>query len=144
MRRVPPEADRGPEHRGNPVAFKLSRYEDQAKLSVYLGLLGIAAACCAAFLILQRFELTTFYVTYNPQKPLLPVIGGGLLIGLAAGVCGFFLGLNGAGQKRNTRSRLSWQGFFLSALAIMFTLSTAVFFYFTRNPVVPPQPFGAQ
>ncbi len=122
------------------MAFKLSKYEDQAKLSVYLGLLGIAAACAAAFLLWRRFEPTTFYVSFNPQRPFRQVLIGGLLVGLAAGVCGFFIGLNSAGQKRNTLSRLAWQGFFLSALAIMFVLSAGIFFFFTQNPIIPPPP----
>ncbi len=121
------------------MAFKLSRYEDQAKLSLYLGVLGMACVLVIAVLFQQRFDRVTFFVSFNPNRPFLPVVGAGLALGLAAGVIGFFVALNSAGQKRNTRSKLAWQSFFLNALVITLILCAAIFLFYTRNPLLPIQ-----
>ena len=57
-----------------------------------------------------------------------------LFVSLCAGVVGLFIGLNSAGQRRNTRSQLSWLGFFLNAGIIALAVCAVVFFYFARNP----------
>ena len=117
------------------MALKLSKYEDQARLSVYLGMLGILAVLGAVVMMYTHFEATTFYVYFNPNKSFVMLLVLGLLGGLVVSVIGFFLGLNSAGQKRNTRSRLSWQGFFLNAIVITLLLSAAIFFVFTRYAI---------
>ncbi|MEW6252359.1 MAG: hypothetical protein AB1716_17105 [Planctomycetota bacterium] len=122
------------------MTFKLSRYEDQAKLSFYLGLLGLAAVAGVMFLLFRNFDLTTFYVSYDPKRSFLPVLGAGMLVGLVAAGVGFFMSLNSAGQKRNTLSRLAWQAFFLNAIVITCLLSAGLFFMFTRYQVVAKPP----
>ena len=117
------------------MALKLKTYEDQAKLSVALGALGVLAAAAMIALLVWKFDHVTFFVTYNSQGPFLPILGLGLLGGLAAGVTGFFVGLHSAGQRRNTRSALAWQGFFLNAIVLTLVISAAAFFFFTRNSV---------
>jgi hypothetical protein len=119
--------------RGNTVAFK--SYEDQAKLSVGLAILGGLAALGVLILMCRNFDAASFYVTYNRKSLWLPLLAGGLLVGLGAGTVGFLVGLNSAGQRRNKRSGLSWQGFFLNALVLTVVLAAAIFFVFTRNPV---------
>jgi uncharacterized membrane protein len=76
-------------------------------------------------------------VTYNPNGFWLPTLGVGILVALAAAAIGFFVALNSAGQRRNTRSALAWQAFFVNAVIITVVLSAALFFLFTRNPFVP-------
>jgi hypothetical protein len=117
------------------VALKLKTYEDQAKLSVALGVLGALAAAALVALLVWKFDHVTFFVTYNSQGPFLPIFGLGFLGGLATGVTGFFVGLHSAGQRRNTLSSLAWQGFFLNALVLTIVVSAAAFFFFTRNSV---------
>lgn len=119
------------------MAFKVKTYEDQAKLSVWLGALGGLAILGVLFLMFRNFDRATFYVTYNPSGFWLPTLGVGLLVALVASTIGFFVALNSAGQRRNTRSVLSWQAFFLNAAIITVTLSAAAFFVFTRNPFTP-------
>jgi hypothetical protein len=118
------------------VAFNLKSYENQAKLSVYLAVLGGLAALGVIGLMGRNFDRISFFVTYNPKGFWLPLVGTGLLLGLGAGTAGFFVGLHSAGQRRNPRSALSWKGFFLNALVIMIMLSAGIFFYFTRNAMV--------
>ena len=117
------------------MALKLKTYEDQAKLSLYLGVLAALVAAAVVALLARNFDRTTFYVTYNAQGTWLPLLGAGMLGGLIAGTVGFFVALNSAGQRRNTRSKLSWQAFFLNAVVITVLLATVAFFVFTRNAV---------
>lgn len=110
-------------------------YEDQAKLSVVLSVLGALATVGVIVLMLRNFDAGSFYVSYNPKTLWLPMVGVGILVGLSAGTVGFFVALNSAGQKRNKNSGLSWQGFFLNALVLTVILSACVFFFFTRNAI---------
>jgi hypothetical protein len=119
------------------MALNLRTYENQAKASVYLGLLAALAALVVIALIAWKFDRTSFYVTFNARGLYLPLIGLGLIVGGGAGTAGFFIGLSSAGQRRNTLSGLSWKGFFLNALVLTIVLAAAIFFYFTRNALVP-------
>jgi len=117
------------------MVLKVKTYEDQAKLSVILAIVGALATVGAVGLMLRNFDATGFFVSYRSNGPWLPIVGAGLLVGLGAGVGGFFIALNSAGQRRNKRSALSWQAFFLNALVVTVVLSACIFFYFTRNAV---------
>lgn len=117
------------------MALNLKTYEGQTVLSTALAVLGALASVGAWGLLVRRFDRTAFYVSFNTEGLFQPVLALGLLVGLAAGVIGFFMALNSAGQKRNTRSALAWKSFFLNALVIALALSAVVFFFFTRNPV---------
>jgi uncharacterized membrane protein len=117
------------------VASKLNTYENQAKLSVLLGIVGFAALLSVIVMMRKNFDSATFYTTYNTESLWLPLFGGGLLVGLGVATVGFFIGLNSAGQRRNTQSSLAWKGFFLNAIVITCLLTAAIFFFFTRNSV---------
>jgi hypothetical protein len=117
------------------VASKLNTYENQAKLSVVLGLVGSAALLGVIVMMRKNFDAATFYITYNTASLWLPLLGSGLLVGLLAGAAGFFVALNSAGQRRNIQSSLAWKGFFLNAIVITGLLAASIFFYFTRNSV---------
>jgi hypothetical protein len=118
------------------VSFNLKSYEDQAKLSMGLAVLGGVVVLGVIVLLGRNFDRVAFFVNYNPKGIWLPLVGAGILLSLLAGTVGFFIGLNSAGQRRNARSALSWKGFFLNALVIIVTLSTGIFFYFTRNAIL--------
>ncbi len=112
---------------------KLNTYEKQARLSVRLA--GVGGAATLAVLILLGRNYHESWVNYSPHGKWFLAFGGALFVGLVTGLIGFFVGLNSAGQRRNTLSRLSWTGFFLSALVITLIVSAAIFFFFTRNSV---------
>lgn len=117
------------------AARKQFTFEQQARLSVILAAVGAVSWAGTVGLLLRNFTPQTFWVTYNPKSLYLPVLGLTLLVSLAASAAGFFIGLHSAGQRRNTRSGLSWLGFFLSAGLLTLSLCAALFFYFARNPV---------
>ena len=119
------------------MAFKIKTYEGQAKLSVILAVIGGFFALVALGGILRNFDPSTGWVRYGTKGIFMPALGGCLMLALALAAIGFFVGLNSAGQRRNKRSRLSWTGFFLNALVIMFALCAGVFFLFTRHGIAP-------
>ncbi|TWT44802.1 hypothetical protein RAS1_12200 [Phycisphaerae bacterium RAS1] len=119
------------------MALNLKSYEGQARASVGLAIAGALFAVCGAYFIVSAFDRDLFAVVYDPKSKRLPAIGGCLLLSLAAGAAGFFLGLNGAGQKRNKQPQLSWTGFFLNAAVLTLALSAGVFFYFTKYAMMP-------
>ncbi len=110
--------------------------ENQAKLSVILAVVGGVGALAAVVLLGKNFtDLSTFWVRYNPKGKWLPMLAACLFLALGAGGAGFFIGLNSAGERRNTRSRLAWIGFFASAGVLMLAVCAAIFFYFARHKV---------
>ena len=115
--------------------LKLKTYEDQAKLSVLLGLIGLLAAFGAIVAIAYAFRADGFFTLYRPGSFRLPAIAGGVLLGLAGGGGAFLLGLLTAGQRRNKAIRLSWTGFFLGAGAMTLAMSAGLFFYLTRQAI---------
>lgn len=118
------------------VALNLKSYEGQARASVALAVVGGVCALGALYFIGSAFDRELFAVVYDPKSKRLPAIGGSLLLALASGVAGFFMGLNGAGQKRNKQPQLSWTGFFLNAAVLTVALSAGVFFYFTKYAMI--------
>ena len=113
----------------------LKSYESQAAISVILAGLGVLGAMVAMYCVLKGFDWQVFMLTYNRKGPRLIVLGASLFVSLAAGVIGFFVGLNSAGQRRNKKSRLAWIGFFANATLISLALMLAIFFVLTRNAV---------
>ncbi|MCK4341904.1 MAG: hypothetical protein KAY37_09305 [Phycisphaerae bacterium] len=113
-------------------------YENQATLSIVLAAVGGVAFLLAAGLLWRNFtDFETFWVSFNPKSMYQPLLGLVLFIALAVGAVGFFIGLNSAGQRRNTRSRLSWLGFFLNAGVIALALCAGIFFVIARHPFIP-------
>ena len=116
---------------------KTNRYERQAKASVILAAAGAVFMLAGAFFVLDAFDWENRWVAYNPQTLRFPAIAGALLLGLAGGTGGFFVGLNSAGQRLNKKSKLSWMGFFVGAAVIALSLSCAAFFYLTKYAITP-------
>jgi hypothetical protein len=119
------------------VALTLKSYESQSKLSLGLAVLGGVAAVGVLFLMHRNFDAASFYLTYNPKASWLIIVGLGIFVALASSTVGFFVALHSAGQRRNKRSALAWQAFFLNAIIITITLCAACFLWYTRNPLVP-------
>ncbi len=114
--------------------MNLRDFGTQARLSVILAIAGAVSAITAIALIARNFDATTFWVIYNPKRPL----GAALMAALAASVVasglGLWAGFNSAGQRRNPNPQLSWTGFFASAAAMTVALGAAIFFVITQNP----------
>ena len=117
------------------MALNLQKYENQAKLSVILAIVGGAAALAAIALLLRNFDTGDRYVYYRATGLWFPALGASLAMALLTSTAAFFLGLASASKRRNTATGVSWTGFFLSAITITVTLSAALFFIFTRSPV---------
>jgi hypothetical protein len=114
------------------VRLDLKAYENQARLSIMLGVISAAAALAGAALVAQRFSFEHFWTSYNAKTIRLPMILATILVALVAGAAGVLLGLNSAGQRRNSKSKLSWTGFFLNAGMITLALCVFVFFWITK------------
>ncbi len=85
--------------------MNLKTYEGQTILSTALAVLGAVASVATWGLLVRRFDRTAFYVSFNSEGLFQPVLGLGLLVGLGAGVIGFFMALKSAGHKRNNALR---------------------------------------
>lgn len=115
------------------MAFNLKTYEGQAKASVILAVISLLCSITAAVGILQRFSFEQFEIILKSKRfaMIMAVIG----VAVIAGAIGFFMGLSGAGEKRNKASQLSWMGFFLNAGVITLALSLLAFFYLTKTVI---------
>jgi hypothetical protein len=117
------------------VAIDLRKFENQARVSVYLAILGAISCLVGLVAMLQRFDAQNFMITYNSKRMFHYAFAATLAVALACAVIGCGFGFNSAGQRRNKATRLSWIGFFVNAAIIALTLMTGVFFLFTRNAV---------
>ncbi len=115
------------------AGFSLRKYETQARVSVAAALASIVPLGALAFFILQPLDSDLFI--YYGAKRGIAIYGAGLLALSLAGA-GFAFGLNSAGQRRNDVPRMSWLGFFLSALIITITLMLLLFFRSRGESVV--------
>lgn len=117
------------------MAKEAFTFETQARWSVVLAVLGGLASMAALGLIAYQYRaaerITPFSTSGMWVWAFLAAVGAAL----ACSAGGFALGLNSAGQKRNTRSGASWMGFFLSAGAATIALCVALFFWMTRLSV---------
>lgn len=117
------------------MALNLHKYENQARLSVGLAVVGGVATLTAIALLMKNFDIESRYTYYSPTGSWFPALGVSLGVGLLSSTFGFFVGLASAGKRRNTATSMSWTGFFLGAACITLALCAGLFFYFTRSPV---------
>ncbi len=115
------------------MALDIKSYEGQARLSVILGAVGGLGVILAAGLMGRNYNATSNWIVYSPASMWFYAFGASLGLGLLASSFGFFIGLNSAGQKRNTQNRLSWIGFFVSAFTLTLGMCAASLFYFFRQ-----------
>ena len=116
-------------------------YEDQAKLSVVLAVVGGVCVLASTVFILQRFDFRNFWIVYNPRSLRLFAIGIPLAAAMGASGIGFLIGLNSAGQRLNKKNKLSWTGFFLNATVITLALCCGIFFWLAKY-AIPIKPAG--
>lgn len=114
------------------MAEKLNAHEKQAKLSLLLAGISILFAVGLTGLIFRNFHAQFFEVIYDANGRFYPIILATIAVAGITSAIGFLIGLNSAGQKRNTLSKLSWQGFFVNAIALTLTLCMALFFFLTK------------
>lgn len=103
-----------------------------------LAMAGGLAVFAAAFLIGRNFRWENRWTVFSTDTLYQPVLGAVLLAALTFSAAGFFLGLNSAGQKRNTQSSLAWLAFFVNASVITAAICCGLFFALTRYPMAPP------
>lgn len=108
-------------------------YETQGAVSIALALLAGVAALTAIALLARNYRPDAGYTLYSPRSMWFPMVMASLLGGIALSAAGLGLGLNSAGQKRNTQSGRAWIGFFLSAATLAVLLIEGLFFFFTRQ-----------
>lgn len=117
------------------MALNLHKYENQARLSVAMAVVGLVGCVGAVALLVRNFNPADRFVYYGASSMYLPLLGVMLLVSLGGGAIGFFVGISSAGQRRNKAANVAWAGFFLSAAVITLALCAGIFFYFTRNAV---------
>lgn len=117
------------------MAFNLKKLENQAVLSVILAIVGGVCAVGGIGIILWKFKWQQFMLPFRASGMLQPAVLGSLALSIGIGIAGFGVGFNSAGEKRNSKSRLSWIGFFLNAGVLALALIAAVFFMIVREPI---------
>lgn len=115
------------------MRVKLSSYEGQALLSVVLAGMGGLFVILAAAFIIGAFNREHFEILYRQGSPRFFSIVLSLAVAGFSSAIGFILGLNSAGQRRNTASARSWRGFFANAVVVTLSMALVVFFYFTAQ-----------
>lgn len=118
------------------MAEKRNTYEKQSQLSLLLAGVSALFTVGLAGLMYKNFHREYFEIIYAANGKWYPIVLGVIALGLVSGGIGFLIGLNSAGQKRNTKSKLAWQGFFGNALTVTLTLCLALFFLLTRQPLL--------
>lgn len=117
------------------MAAKANTFEKQALLSVAAGAVGLFATFGALAIMLPRFKFGEFSVVMSQEGKAYPALLAAVALACLAGAVGFFSGFNSAGNRRNSKSNLSWTGFFLSSGVLVLALSTFLVFWFAREIV---------
>ncbi len=120
------------------MAAKANAHEKQAMLSVAAGAVGMVATLAAIAIIFRNFKWAEFSVVMAQQGKAYPLAMAAILVACLAGAVGFLTGFNSAGQRRNSKSNLSWAGFFLSAAVLTLAMSTFLIFWFSKEIVKMP------
>lgn len=110
----------------------LSSYENQARLSVGLAVLAALATVGLVVITGRNYEREIGQIVYGEGSKFMLIWLPAFLVAFLAGVMGLALGFMGAGQKRNTNSKLSWTGFFLNAAILTMALSVGVIFFLLK------------
>jgi len=100
--------------------FSLRRYDTQALVSVILALISVVCLIGLALCVFRNMNWSEFVIYHGPRRKPIVMVAGAITMLLS--VCGFGLGYNSAGQRRNDKQQLSWLGFFVSALVMCLTL----------------------
>lgn len=119
------------------MARKVRRnpHETQAKLATLMAAIGALCVLVLIVGVFHRFDFGEFTVLYKAGSLRYYGILGATLLGVGTGAIGFFVGLNSAGQQRNSLSKLAWFAFFSSAGVILMTLCLFVVFWFAKESV---------
>lgn len=114
------------------MAKKLNSFERQASLSITLAL--IAGFCALGLLaaVVTAFDTDVMGVKYRSNSWRFYFIVFSTAGALAASAIGGLVALNSAGQKSNSRSSLSWMGFFANSGAFTLTACTFIGFWFLK------------
>ena len=115
--------------------FSLRRYEDQALASVVLAAVAVLGLIPLTVIVFRHFNAEQRWIMYNPRTVrLISVLAFAAFSG-GFGFLGFVLGINSAGQRRNTRQGLSWLGFALGAGGMLLALLLLACFWLLKQPI---------
>jgi hypothetical protein len=94
--------------------FSLRRYDTQARVGVFFGILSLLSLLGFAGLILtSNMDWGEYSFSYGARRRLAMLGATAVTLGLGAAALGF--GYNSAGQRRNDQQGLSWLAFFIGA-----------------------------
>lgn len=110
-------------------------FERQASLSVMLGIISAVGALGMAVLLAKNYNADIGQIVYGSTGKFFLIFLAAVGLALATGTAGALLGFHSAGQKKNSNSKLSWTGFFVSAIAITMALSAFVVFWLLKFSV---------
>ena len=114
---------------------RFRKYDVQARYSLIISLASIVPLAAAGYSSLTRYDPALRAIQYGDTgffKPaFLACIGTACL--LAA--IGASLGLNSAGQRRNTAQRKSWIGFFIGAAVLSASIVVFAAYAFLKLPI---------
>lgn len=111
------------------ISFKT--YEVRALVSLIAGGLSLLASIALLGIVLFLFDAENRVIVSSVNR-LLAIVGlTGVALGL--GALGFLLGITTAGQKRNSKTNLSWLGFFGGAIGLTVAMSGFLFFWLAKS-----------
>jgi len=108
--------------------FSLRRYETQARVSMFVGIASCLCLLALAVLVFHNADWSEWVIYYaRPWRRQIVFLAGAVTLLAAVTALGF--GFNSAGQRRNTRPRESWLGFFLGAGVVCLALVLLFIFH---------------
>jgi hypothetical protein len=115
--------------------FSLRRHEDQATVSVILSMLALFGLIPLALVVFRNVNFEQRWIIYNPKtaRVMVVLVGAAFSGGLA--FLGFVLGINSAGQRRNSRQAFSWLGFAVGAAVMLAAFLMLACFWFLKRPM---------
>ena len=113
----------------------MRRFDVQAKYAMFSSMAAILGVASLLVLILRNYRKLEVAVVYSGDSMFAPavfVITAGTLLLAATGA---MMGLNSAGQKRNTNNKQSWIAFFVGTAMASFAVLLFGMFWFYKLKV---------
>lgn len=114
---------------------RFRRFDVQARYSVIASVGSIVPLAAATFAILSRYNPELQAIQFGKTSMFKPAFLACIALACLLAVAGAGLGINSAGQRRNTEQRKSWIGFFIGAAALSLSIIVFAAFAFLRLSV---------
>ncbi len=115
--------------------FSLRRYEDQATVSLVLSVLGLLGLLPLIYLVFRHINWEQRWIWYNAKSARLILVLFFTAFSGGMGFLAFVMGINSAGQRRNTNAGRSWLGFFLGAAGMLAAFLLLALFWYLKKPM---------